>query len=679
MQSSRAGWAASAVPTKLSAVSNMQDTRSIGMQKRYFSESAKAAETMEFQAETRKLLDIVTNSIYTDKEVFVRELVSNASDALEKIRYSNVSGGDAAGEVEAPLEISLTTPDPNTLIIQDSGVGMSKEEMVKNLGTIARSGSKEFVENMKDDTASGIIGQFGVGFYSSFMVAEKVVVESKPSGAATAFKWSSDGSGVFTIEECEAEDLARGTRITMHLKEKSNEFANGTRIKDIIKKYSNFVNFPIKLNGEAINTVSALWTKDQKKISLQEYKEFYRFCTNAYDDPKYIAHFKTDAPLDLKCLFFVPTFHSEKFGASRMAPGVDIYSKKVLIESKPKDLLPDWLRFLKGVIDSEDLPLSISREKPQDTQLIRRIGDVVTRKILRFFETQLKDDRTTFVEFYNEYAFFLKEGSVSDAKFGPQISKVLMYESSALEDGALTTFDEYISRCPPEQKQIYYITGSTREACLNSPYYEQFSKHKKEVLFFYNSIDDFVAGNLKTHGGREIISGENSNIDLGPLPEDEDTDEPKDAEFDEDDADKKKKASALSNEEAAELCLWISTELGDKKVRQVKVTDRLYGSPAIITDHESGAVRRMLKMMEQAQVGKKADDLPPQILEINPKHPIITGIFKAMRSSDGTKKALGKMVAEQVFDNAIMAAGLMDEPKSMLQRLNAILETTIDK
>jgi len=451
-------------------------------------------------------LDIVTNSIYTDKEVFLRELISNASDALEKYRYKQVLGevtgtsGVAAsaavgegGETQ-PLEINIVTdPVARTLTVTDNGIGMTRDELISNLGTIARSGSKQFVQQLKDQGSGrdtdGIIGQFGVGFYSSFMVSDTVSVESRSASLPAVSgdrsestslsepeisKWSSDGSGMYTIESIPASSASsassaglglgsRGSHIVLHLKESCADFADADRVKDIIKRYSSFVSFPVKVNGEAVNTVSAIWVQDKKTVTTAQYDDFYKFIANAFDKPKYTLHFRADAPLDLKCLFFVPSFHTEKFGMGRMEAGVNLYSRKVLIESKPKDLLPEWLRFVKGVVDSEDLPLSLSREKPQDSQLLKRIRDVLTRKLIRFLDGQARDDPAKFKEFYIEYNYFLKEGVCHDYKFMDQIAKLLYFESSALDAGMLSSLDEYVSRCPPEQKEIYYLVAPSRE------------------------------------------------------------------------------------------------------------------------------------------------------------------------------------------------------------------------
>jgi len=663
--------------------------------------AAATKETMEFKAETRKLLDIVTNSIYTDKEVFIRELISNASDALEKYRYQQVKGQvGGAGSVSSPLEINLFTDDKkNTLTIVDNGIGMSKEELVSNLGTIARSGSKQFVDSLRSggeqtgtQTATeGIIGQFGVGFYSSFMVSDSVEVESLPAASTDSEQqqlvhlWKSDGSGTFEIESRPVEDCSihsltdfsshHGSKITMLLKESCNEYADPEKIKSIIKKYSNFVSFPVKLNGELVNTVSAIWTMEKSAVTEEQYKEFYRFIANAYDEPKYRLHFRTDAPIDLKCLFYVPRFHSEKFGMGRTELGVNLYSRKVLIESKPKDLLPEWLRFIKGAVDSEDLPLSLSREKPQDSGLLRRIKSVLTRKLLRFFADEMKGSPVDYREFYLEYSMFLKEGLCSDHQYTDQLSRLLLFESSTQPVGTVVSLDDYISRCTPEQKQIYYLVAPNREAALQSPYYETFKKHDREVLLLYNTIDDFVMTNIGKFGDRSLVSAETSSIDLDSesskvAEEDEKKDEGSSAdESGELSAEKKK----LSDDEAADFCAWMTSVLGSK-VKSVKVSKRLSDSPALVTDHESGALRRMMKMVEQANAGSsvKGQELPPQTIEINPNHPLIVGLYQL--KDDPTSVA--GLVAEQLLDNCLMAAGLVEDPRYMIPRLNDLLLAT---
>ena len=664
--------------------------------------STGGAETREFQAETRRLLDIVTNSIYTDKDVFLRELISNASDALEKFRYLQVNNNVVAGS-EQPAEITITTnAEANTITISDSGIGMTKEELVSNLGTIARSGSKQFVQSLKDGGGAGnggsegIIGQFGVGFYSSFMVSDSVTVESvsasKPAADAAGkpHRWSSDGSGVYTIESTDGSaspDLVRGSKITMRLKESCKEFADPARVKEIIKRYSSFVSFPIRVNGDVVNTVSAIWMNDKKDVTPEQYQDFYKFLTSAYDKPKYTLHFRTDAPLDLKCLFYIPSFHTEKFGLGRIEPGVNLYSRKVLIESKPADLLPDWLRFVKGVVDSEDLPLSLSREKPQDSKLLGRIRDVLVRKLVRFLEEQSKADPAAFKEFYIEYNYFLKEGICHDFRFMDSISKLLLFETSTHDAAAMCSLDDYVSRCAPEQKSIYYLVAPSRDAALASPYYETFKKHGIEVLFLYSTIDDFVMNNIKTFAGRSLVSAETSSVDLAAEGNKPKADGEGAGGKDGDaatagaaGADSAAADAPLTADESAALCAWLRSALGNK-VREVRTTTRLSDSPAIVTDHESGALRRMMKMVDQANAGR-ASELPPQVLEINPQHKIIRRLYAASCSASASSeasKAVAELVAGQVFDNCLVAAGLVDDPRQMLPRLNRILEQTLGK
>lgn len=355
-------------------------------------------------SETRQLLDIVTHSLYTDKEVFLRELVSNASDALEKLRHMQVSG-EANTSDDIPLEIRITTDEAsNTLTITDTGVGMARDELVANLGTIARSGSKAFVkemqmkeavgaENTPDPFGSGIIGKFGVGFYSGFMVADKVDVRSKSSkdGDAEPLVWESTGTGTYSISPL-AEDIRqdRGTSVVLHLRDDMAKYAEEASIETILKKYSNFVGFPIFLNGKRVNTIDAIWLHDPKEVTDEKHADFYKYVSHMYDDPLSHIHFRMDAPIDIKALFYIPSFHQEKYGMGRMEPGVSLYCRKVLIESKSPDILPDWCRFIKGVVDSEDLPLSISREKPQDTALVSKMRRALTKKIIAHLSKMMK-------------------------------------------------------------------------------------------------------------------------------------------------------------------------------------------------------------------------------------------------------------------------------------------------
>lgn len=649
----------------------------INSSQRFSSNVAGEKESLEFQAETKQLLDIVTHSLYTEKEVFLRELISNASDALEKLRHmQNVAQDSECADSEVPLEIRIETDEVNgTISISDTGIGMNRQEMIDHLGTIARSGSKAFMNELAQkasegegaDASRGIIGKFGVGFYSAFMVGDKVEVRSKPAfnkDNADPLVWSSSGVGSYEISTL-PEDVgqSRGATLVIHLKEDQLQFSDEKRVEEVLKKYSNFVNFPIFLNGNRLNTVNAIWADDPRTVTDEQYSEFYKYIANAFDEPMEKLHYRADAPLDIKALFFVPSFHQEKYGMGRMEPSVSLYSRKVLIEAKSPNILPDWLRFIKGVVDSEDLPLSVSREKAQDSALIAKLKKALTRKFINHLSTMARKNSDKYKgEFYKEYGFFLKEGVCQDYEFQEPLSKLLYYETSKTKDGEISSLDEYVSRCTPEQKDIYYICAPSRELALQSPYLEAFQRAGREVIFVYSAIDDFVMANLEKFQGRKIISVEKGGIDLGD-------DNDKEEANDEGQSDGKVK---LSQKEADEFCAWFQVTLKDK-VSSCRVTNRLASSPAVVTDNESGAMRRMMQLVETQEGPSGAMALPKQQVEINPKHPIIAGLFN-MREKEPD---LAKVLAEQIFDNCLIAAGLLDDGRSMLGRLNDIMSHVV--
>lgn len=638
------------------------------------------AESHGFQAETKQLLDIVTNSLYTDKDVFLRELISNASDSLEKLRHLQSTNEAATINPDVPLEIRIELNEADsTITITDTGIGMTRDDMINNLGTIARSGSKNFLKELQINQEAaagtgveqGIIGKFGVGFYSAFMVGDLVEVRSKSAFADNADLvpkvWSSDnGAGSFEVSDLDDSiRQERGSSVVIHLKEDYWQYCNDNKIDEILKRYSNFVNFPIFLNGTRVNTIDAIWAQDPKEVEYDKYVDFYKYISNNIDNPLDIIHFRAEAPLDVKALFFIPSFHSEKYGMGRMEPGVSLYSRKVLIEAKSPDILPDWMRFVKGVVDSEDLPLAISREKAQDSALIAKLRSALVRKFIAHITKMAKKDRSQFVdEFYKEYAFFLKEGICQDPEFQAPLSKLLYFETSKNQTSELTSLDEYVGRMRPEQKDIYYLNAPTREAALNSPYLEAFTKKDVEVLFVFTAIEDFVMANLEKYEGRNLISAEKSDIDLSELAKSK-----KEEEEEEEDDPLYKADRELSPEEALDFCMWFKKEMGDQKVASCVTTTRLNSSPAIVTDHESGALRRMMRMVDTQDANRDMIPLPKQHVEINPKHPIIVGIFDTIKK----EPTLARVLAEQVFDNCLVSAGIMDDSRSMIPRLNDIL------
>ncbi|MDP3070865.1 MAG: molecular chaperone HtpG [Opitutaceae bacterium] len=611
--------------------------------------STATPQKFEFQAEIKQLLDIVIHSLYTEKEIFVRELVSNASDALEKLRHTQLTEKEIFDD-KLDLEINVTTDDKaKTITIQDFGVGMSREELVKNLGTIAHSGSKQFLKALGEGGAknSSLIGQFGVGFYSAFMVAKSVKVYSHSWRAGEpGHVWSSDGSGSYEVEESDGE--RRGAKIVIELKDDCAEFAQDSTIKDILERYSAFVSFPINLNGKRVNTVQALWLRSKNEVKDEEYTEFYKFQAHAYDDPRLRLHFSADAPLSINALLFVPKDNTEKLGLSRLEPSVSLYCRKVLIDAKPKDLLPEWLRFLKGVVDSEDLPLNISRETMQDKSLIEKLNKVIAKRFLKFLEEEAKNRPDAYAEFYKEFGIFLKEGAALDYTHKDALVKLLRFESSLTEKGKTTSLADYVSRLGTEQKEIFYLIGPNRAAIESGPYLEGFKARNLEVLFCYEPVDEYVMNNVREFDGKKLTAADHADVKLADLPKPE---------------------GALSEEDTKTLAAWIKATLGDR-VAEVKSSDRLVDSPVLALNADkfmSPHMRRMMKAMN-----KEGADSPVRVnLEINPRHAVIKRLFETHTAH--AERA--KLVAEQLLDNALISAGLLDDATAMVARLNKLLET----
>lgn len=608
-------------------------------------------ETHEFQAEIKQLLDIVVHSLYTEKEIFVRELVSNASDALEKLRHTQLTEKDVA-DPDLALEINLTTDDKaNTLTIQDHGIGMTREELVKFLGTIAHSGSKAFLQAIKEGGAKNdnLIGQFGVGFYSAFMVAKQVKVYSRSwKSDEKAHVWTSDGSGSYTVEEVEGEQ--RGTKIVIELTDEEKDYATDARIKTVLERYSAFVSFPINLNGEHINKVSALWLRSKNEITEEEYTEFYKFQAHAWDEPRLKLHFSADAPLAINSILFVPQSNTEKFGMSRAEPAVSLYCRKVLIDPAPKDLLPEWGRFLKGVVDSEDLPLNISRETMQDRALIEKLGKVITTRFLKFLADEAKNRPDDFDKFYEEFGIFIKEGAATDFTHKDALAKLLRFESSRTDAGKTTSLADYASRMGEEQKDIYFLIGSSREAIERGPYLEGLKARNLEVLYCFEAVDDYVMRNLREFDGKTLTAADSADLKLG---------------------DHEAEGEALEKDKLEALIKWLKETLGNK-VAEVKASDRLVDSPAAVLNADqfmSPQMRRMMKSMKPE--GDDAEVPPMQVhLELNPRHAVIKKLSE-MKDSNADKAVL---MAEQLHDNALLAAGLLEDPSTMVQRLYKLLE-----
>ena len=601
-----------------------------------------------FQAEIQQLLNIVIHSLYTDKEIFIRELVSNAADALEKLRFTQ-SAGHPVFESERLLKITVETDEKeHRLVISDTGVGMTHGELVQNLGTIAHSGSKAFLQKLATEKKPDVslIGQFGVGFYSAFMVATKVSVDSRSYlPEEKGWRWTSDGSGGYEIEE--ATDVARGTKITLFLKDECHEFTESWRVEEIIKRYSSFIAFPIELNGTLINTKQAIWSRNKNEIKEEEYDEFYSYIGHDKEKPLFRLHFAADAPLAIQALLYVPGRNLEVMGMARSESDVNLYCRRVLIAPKAKALFPDWLRFLKGAVDSEDLPLNISRESMQDTTLMQKLNKVLTTRLIKFLDDQSEKNPENYTKFYKEYSRFLKEGIVTDFTHREPLGKLLRFESSTLPKDEQTSLADYIKRMPSEQKDIYFLLAPSRASAESSPYYEVFAARKYEVLFLSDPWDEFVMEHLRVFEGKTLQPAEKADLTV-ENPE--------------------KNDGELSPDEAKELAAWLKESLGDR-VNDVRASERLVGSPVVLVDKDkmlTASMRQMLKRMKQD--GHEEPEFKHD-LEINRRHAVIVRL-NTIRTTNGP---LATKVAEQLLDNAKVAAGVMEDPRIMLARLNELL------
>ena len=687
-----------------------EDTKAAAVRTRKTLSSAAAtlaSKEHEFKAETARLLDIVTNSLYQEKEVFLRELISNASDALEKRRHEAIKDAgrygftDAEKESEFRIKISTveekeeetgTSSSPSMkLIIEDNGIGMSEEELTKNLGTIAKSGSKEFLENLagkgggiettKEEAASNIIGKFGVGFYSAFMVGKKVEVHT--SNGNESFVWTSEGTGKFTVSESNEAPKPRGTKIVIHMKDDCKTIASQWAIEETLKKYSAFVSFPIYINENKFNEIGALWMKKHAEVSDEQATTFYRYVSGATDSPAFRMHFEADAPLTIRSLIFFPETNPERgIGMhAKVDSGVALYSRRVLIQKNAQGLLPPFLRFLRGVVDCEDIPLNISRETLQDSQVLRKLGEVVTKRVLKHLKDVAKKDPKAYDKWFKECGFFLKEGACTEPNHTQQIAELLRFESSettkeeeeeeeegkdkdkeeSMNSGAVTSFEKYIERMKPDQKNIYYLVAPSRAQAESSPYLEACKAKGYEVLYLYAHVDEFVMQHLGNVKGKFIVSVEAENAEVS---------------LNDDDATTTK--DTISEDDKKELLQWFSNVL-KFQLKDVTASNRLVSSPALLSGHEPEAMRRyraMASMASDSAVNARLTALTDKItttLEVNCKHPLLLSINTARKSHDPRVQKVAEDIAFQIYDNARVAAGTIDDPREMLGRLNEIL------
>jgi molecular chaperone HtpG len=612
--------------------------------------------THKFKAEVSQLLDILVHSLYTNKEIFLRELVSNASDALEKVRFKTTAEG---GEDEVPLEIRIEADkDAGTVTITDTGVGMTRDELMRNIGTIAHSGTAELARMAEEgkESLDTLIGRFGVGFYSVYMVADEVEVTTRSiDPAAKPVVWSSDGRNDYKLQDLD-EDLPRGTRIVVRLKKDlASQFTNTAHLKSIINKHSNFINFPIHVGEERVNTVTALWREPKFQVTAEQYAEFYKFLTFDSEAPFDTLHTSVDAPVQFNALMFTPATGGDPFGMNRENRGLDLYVRRVLIEKQNKDLLPEYLGFIKGVVDTEDLPLNISRETLQDNILIRKISSTLVKQVLDNLEKIAKDDADRYAEFWNAHGTLFKAGYMdflNKDKFG----RLVRFNSSASEDAkGLTSFADYVSRAKEGQKEIYYAYGPSREALGLSPHLEVFRKKGIEVLYLYEPIDEFVMDALRDFDGHALVSAEHADMAALDAFETIEQDAP---------------AEALTEEQKTtldKLLVRIKDVLGDG-VTEVKVSRRLSGSPVCLANPDGNVTSSMDKIM---RVISKDTSIPKKVLEVNPDHPLLRNMLTIFEKNEDDPFI--DQAANQLFESALLLEGYLTDPHALVGRVQDLL------
>lgn len=624
---------------------------------------ANAAQTpppISFKAETHQLLDILIHSLYTEREIFLRELISNASDALTRVDFEILTNRNLL-DAEAELAISITAnPDEHTLTIRDTGIGMTAEEMVQNLGTIAHSGAREFIQAARESgrnqgggkSLSDLIGQFGVGFYSAFMVAEWIRVTSRSfQPEASAATWYCTGADTFTVEPAEKAD--RGTTITVKLKEDAAEFAREYRLREIIRRHSDFIPFPIYLgeDKEQVNRRTAIWRQSPREVNQADYDEFYKQLTLEHDAPMLHAHMVVDAPVQLYALLYVPATGSRSPLSSRREQGLKLYARKVLIQEYNRDLLPEYLDFVQGVVDSEDLPLNVSRESVQANKVMAQLNKLITGKVLDSLK-KLSEDAQKYNQFWDAHGRYLKQGVGFDQGDPSELFSLLRFHTN-LHPDSWTSLDDYISRMQPGQDKIYYLTGEDEHSLLFSPHLDIVRPHGYEVLLMAEPVDAFMLVRLSSYQEHSLASIADPHVQLPVVEKTE-------AEVNEE----------LPESDFAALLEQFRTQLGER-VSGVRLTDRLSEAPARLVDPDNSPnpqMQRVLRMLNQKM------ETPPKVLELNPRHPILLNLKAQPESSE-----LSRLVMEQVYEDALLIEGLHPDPAGMIQRIQKLMEAALEK
>jgi len=618
------------------------------------------SEKLNFQTEVKQLLNLMIHSLYSNKEIAIRELISNASDATDKLRFEALDN-DKLYEGDSDLKVIVDFDSKaNTLTITDNGIGMDRDDLVNNLGTIARSGTKEFLANMSGDNKkdANLIGQFGVGFYSSFIIAKEVTVQTRKAGNPQAYSWSSQADGEFTINEIEKE--SRGTSVILKLKDDEKEFTDAWRLQSIIRKYSDHISIPIQMYKtdmkkdelvkleelETINNTNAIWTRAKSDIKQKEYEEFYKSLSYDSEEPLAYYHNRVEGKTEYTSLLYLPKKAPFDLYDRENNNSIKLYVRKVFVMDANEKLIPQYLRFVKGVIDSQDLSLNVSREILQDSPLVDSIKSGVTKRVLSSLQTMSEKEPEKYQSFWNEFGKVLKEGPAEDFANKESIAKLLRFASSNTDEQSVS-FESYIKNMPKEQESIYYITADSHQAAKNSPHLEIFKQKNIEVLLLSDRVDEWLVSSLHEFDGKKLQSIAKGDLDLGKL----DTEEQK--------AEKEK-----IEKEAKSIVEKIKKSLGDK-VKEVKVTHRLTNSPAclVVGEHDiSGNLERILKAAGQSTPENKP------ILEVNPNHELIKKLEKIEENQ------LFNDYSSVILDQAILAeGGQLDDPIGYVNKVNKFL------
>ncbi len=613
-----------------------------------------STESHEFKAEIQQLLNILVHSLYTDRDIFLRELISNASDALSRIQFEMLTNRDVL-DPDAELKIVIECDkDHRTLTIRDTGIGMTRDEIVENLGTIAHSGAAEFLKRLQaEKKPADLIGQFGVGFYSVYMVADEVTVTSRSYRPdALAVRWISKGDNTYTLSDAEKTD--RGTTIVVQLKEDAGEYAQDWKIEQIIKKHSDFVSFPIVVKDRAVNRQTAVWRQSPREVTSEQYDEFYKQMTLDLDPPFMHIHTVTDVPVDIHALLYLPAKRERGIFSLRKDDGLNLYSKKILISEYFKDLLPHYFRFVQGVVDSEDLPLNVSREAIQTNRAAAKLKSTLTHKVCTELADLGEKDAARYAAFWTEFGPFIKEGIATDPANHGDLVKLLRFKTSRSGDAeAWVSLQQVVDRMKPDQKAIYYILGEDLNSVARSPHLDTFKQNDLEVLYLVEPIDSFVVLTLKEFAGKPLRNVDDPTLDL---PKSEPA-----------------APSKVANEDFAQLLVRIRNVLGEK-ITDVRESKVLTDSPCRLVSAEASTERDMQRV--KRMLGQDYE-IPKKMMEINRGHAMIADM--AALAQTGANDALLDLCIQQLYESSLLLEGLLPNPAAMVPRIQQLMEAAVKR